>query len=157
MVRKGTFEDLDRILEIYSFAREFMRETGNPNQWKDSEPRAELIMSDLERGDMYVLCEAGVIHAVWAFIVGEDSTYGHIDGAWLSDEPYGTFHRVASDGTVHDVLTTAIENCGMSHLRIDTHKDNKVMQHVIEKNGFTRCGIIYLPDGDPRIAYEKDA
>ena len=29
------------------------------------------------------------------------------------------------------------------------------MQHLIEKNGFQRCGIIYVEDGSPRIAYEK--
>ncbi len=43
----------------------------------------------------------------------------------------------------------------MSNFRIDTHNDNKIMQHVIEKNGFIRCGIIYVKDGSPRIAYEK--
>ena len=42
-----------------------------------------------------------------------------------------------------------------THLRIDTHEDNLVMQHVLEKNGFTKCGIIYLESGDPRLAYEK--
>lgn len=40
------------------------------------------------------------------------------------------------------------------HLRIDTHEDNKVMQHVLEKYGFVRCGIVYVSDGSPRIAYE---
>ena len=40
------------------------------------------------------------------------------------------------------------------NLRIDTHDDNKKMQHLIEKNGFIRCGIIYVYDGSPRIAYQ---
>lgn len=38
---------------------------------------------------------------------------------------------------------------------IDTHKDNKITRHLIEKNGFAKCGIIYVADGSPRIAYEK--
>ena len=42
----------------------------------------------------------------------------------------------------------------ISHIRIDTHQDNKVMQHVVEKHGFRRRGIIYIADGSPRIAYE---
>ena len=41
------------------------------------------------------------------------------------------------------------------HLRIDTHEDNKVMQHLIEKNGFKKCGIVYVEDGTERFAYEK--
>lgn len=35
------------------------------------------------------------------------------------------------------------------------HKDNKITRHLIEKNGFAKCGIIYVADGSPRIAYEK--
>lgn len=38
-------------------------------------------------------------------------------------------------------------------LRADTHADNKVMQHLLEKNGFVRCGNITLADGTSRIAY----
>ena len=41
------------------------------------------------------------------------------------------------------------------HLRIDTHHDNAIMQHVILKNGFTRCGIIHIASGAERIAFEK--
>ena len=37
---------------------------------------------------------------------------------------------------------------------MDTHRDNAVMQHVMEKNGFKKCGIIYLLSGDPRVAYQ---
>lgn len=43
------------------------------------------------------------------------------------------------------------------NIRIDTHADNKTMQHLIEADGFTRCGIIYIADGTPRIAYQWTA
>ncbi len=78
------------------------------------------------------------------------------DGNWLSDEPYGTIHRIASDGTVSGVVKMAVEYCRKTilNLRIDTHEKNKTMQHVVEKIGFIRCGIIYLEDGSPRIAYQ---
>ena len=32
-----------------------------------------------------------------------------------------------------------------------------MMQHVLEKNGFVPCGIIYVEDGSPRIAYQTKA
>ena len=38
--------------------------------------------------------------------------------------------------------------------RIDTHRDNKIMQHNITKHSFTYCGIIYLLSGDERLAYQ---
>ena len=31
----------------------------------------------------------------------------------------------------------------------------EIMQHVIQKHGFTYCGIIYLLSGDERLAYQK--
>ena len=39
-------------------------------------------------------------------------------------------------------------------MRIDTHEDNKIMQHLIEKNGFSKRGIIFKDDGSPRVAFE---
>ena len=42
----------------------------------------------------------------------------------------------------------------ISNIRIDTHENNKTMQNALERIGFVRCGIIYLPNGDPRIAYQ---
>ena len=39
---------------------------------------------------------------------------------------------------------------------MDTHTDNVIMQNLLEKMGFKRCGIIYVvEDNYPRYAYEK--
>lgn len=155
-IRKATPQDLPRIREIYEMARQFMRKNGNHSQWgKGDEPEA-LIEEDIRQGNLYVLEEAS-IHAVFAFIIGEDSTYLEIEeGNWKSEEPYAAVHRVASDGTVQGVIGHVMDYCSaqVPHLRIDTHKDNKVMQHVLEKYGFVSCGIVHVRDGSPRIAYE---
>ena len=46
------------------------------------------------------------------------------------------------------------DQCG--HIRIDTHGDNKVMQGMLKKLGFTHCGTVYVEeDNDPRLAFEK--
>ena len=54
------------------------------------------------------------------------------------------------------VFRAAVEFCRgkCSHLRVDTHEDNKPMQHLAQKYGFSRRGIIYVEDGTPRIAYD---
>ena len=155
-IRKATPWDLPRIREIYEVARQFMRKNGNHSQWgKGDEPEA-LIEEDICQGNLYVL-EKADIHAVFAFIIGEDLTYLEIEeGNWKSEEPYAAVHRVASDGTVQGVLGHVMDYCSaqVPHIRIDTHTDNKVMQHVLEKYGFVSCGIVHVPDGSPRIAYE---
>ena len=156
MIRKAEKEDLPRIYEIYETARQFMRENGNHAQWGAGDRPEELLEDDISQGNLYVLEEAD-IHAVFAFIIGEDPTYLEIEeGSWKSEEPYAAVHRVASDGTVQGVLGHVMDYCSaqVPHLRIDTHTDNKVMQHVLEKYGFVSCGIVHVPDGSPRIAYE---
>ena len=156
MIRKAEKEDLPRIYEIYETARQFMRENGNHAQWGAGDRPEELLEDDISQGNLYVLEEAD-IHAVFAFIIGEDPTYLEIEeGNWKSEEPYAAVHRVASDGTVQGVLGHVMDYCSaqVPHLRIDTHTDNKVMQHVLEKYGFVSCGIVHVRDGSPRIAYE---
>lgn len=155
-IRLARKEDLSYILNIYAIARDFMVKTGNPNQWTGRYPSEDLLTGDIEKGNLYVVMDELDIHGVFAFIPGEDPTYRYIeDGAWHLDAPYAAIHRVAADGT-GGIFTAILHYCRgrCSHLRIDTHRDNRVMQHVLEKHGFLRCGIIYLESGDPRIAYD---
>lgn len=154
-IRVAKMEDLPRIEEIYAYARQFMENTGNPTQWGKTEPKVSQLKIDIGEEKLYVI-ESHGIHGVFFFTIGEDPTYARIeDGSWLSDEPYGTIHRIAGDGS-GGIVGTAVEfgKQKIRHLRIDTHHDNKVMQHVVEKLGFSRRGIIYVADGSPRIAYE---
>ncbi len=86
---------------------------------------------------------------------GQTPTYAAIeDGQWLDDTlPYGTVHRLASAGK-HKGVASAVLDWSMEHcqsLRADTHADNKIMQHLLEKNGFTRCGVIHVADGSPAL------
>ena len=157
-IRKTQPEDLKRVLELYSIARDFMKKTGNPNQWGDSHPAESLIRQDIARGEGYVIEAEGEIEAAFMFRIGEDPTYRVIeDGEWIKEGPYGVIHRMASSGRKKGMTAECIQWCfdQCGNLRCDTHQDNKVMQHVLEKNGFSRCGIIYLENGDPRIAYQK--
>lgn len=157
VVRRAEEKDLPGILLIYAAARRFMRDHGNPGQWTGGYPQAELLHSDLEKGALMVVLENNIIRGVFYFAVEEDPTYHRIDdGSWLSDASYGVIHRIASDGSGGIFAAAlAFAESQIKHLRIDTHHDNSVMQHVVEKNGFQRRGIIYVADGSPRIAYEK--
>lgn len=156
-IRTAQEEDLSQILEIYAYAREFMAANGNPHQWGKTNPPRETLEADIAGGKLYAAQNGGKICGVFFFSVGEDPTYRKIyNGKWLSDAPYGTIHRIASNGS-GGLFKACVDFCKTQcpHLRIDTHADNKIMQHVIEKAGFQRCGIIYIADGTPRIAYER--
>lgn len=158
-IRHARIDELDQIMNIYVHAKKFMDEHGNEKQWAGSNGvTPEKISKMISDDTLYVGEEDGILHFVFAYIQGEDPTYKVItDGAWINDNYYGTIHRLASNGTTKGVVNIvtkwALER--LSSLRIDTHHDNVVMQNALAKEGFTRCGIIYLENGDPRIAYQK--
>lgn len=154
-IRNAELADLKRIEEIYQYARDFMEKNGNPKQWGKTEPPVDVLIQDIERRHLFVVEALDQIHGVFYFYVGEDPTYGYIEGKWCSDAPYGTIHRIAGDGS-GGILKTAVAfaKTKINHLRIDTHEDNHIMQRAILRQGFHRCGIIYVADGTPRIAYE---
>ena len=159
-IRKATELDVSCVLDIYASARRFMRETGNPNQWAGVYPAPEDVQSDIELSHLYVCTEDNEILGVFCFFEGEDATYLHIfDGSWLNDAPYGVIHRIAVSSAAHGkgVARAAFDYCYSlcKNIRIDTHRDNLPMQKALEKNGFVRCGIIYLENGDERIAFQK--
>lgn len=157
MIRLAAEEDLDTIMEIYAIARRYMAENGNATQWADSYPDRELLMRDIQSEQLFVYVENHKIHGVFAFIIGPDATYSRIEnGAWKNENLYGTIHRLASDGMIKGVFGRCVKFCKqkISNLRVDTHNDNHTMQHLIEKNGFEKCGIIYVQNGTPRIAYQ---
>ena len=157
-IRKATYNDLEDIMAIYERARKFMAETGNPTQWGSGYPKRSLIEQDIKDGVFYVCVSGGRIEAVFALIGGIDPTYVKIyDGAWINDESYWTIHRMASSGRLQGMTAACIGWCFKKYgnLRADTHDDNKIMQHLLEKNGFEKCGRIFTHDGTPRIAYQK--
>lgn len=161
-IRHTRQEDLTRVMEIYARARDFMARQGNPRQWGATHwPPEELIRRDIREGRSYACTSSGQVAGVFFFDQGEniEPLYAEIqEGAWLAGGPYGVVHRMAGDGVTKGVgafcLAWALEQCG--HLRVDTHRDNLVMQNLLAKEGFTYCGIIHVDvDPDPRLAYEK--
>ena len=156
-VRPAAPCDLPEIMKIYEAARSYMKASGNGGQWGDVYPPRDLIAEDIREGRCFAVCSRAEIHGVFALCEGADPTYQVIyDGAWLNDEPYITVHRIAGDGKVKGVFDSAAEYCrGLSDdIRIDTHENNKTMQHLVEKNGFVKCGTIITHNGTPRIAYQ---
>lgn len=156
-IRKSTVEDIDSIMRIFASAKKFMDAQGNKTQWENGYPNEELLRADIQSGNNYVITENGAAAGTFSFIIGEDPTYKVIkNGSWHYDMPYGTIHRLASNGTVRGISKACFEYCleQTDYLRIDTHKDNISMRTAIEKFGFLQCGNIYVRNGSERIAYD---
>ena len=159
MIRKATYEDLPVLMEIFRNARGIMRSSGNLHQWNDGYPSEEIVRQDIDAGHCVVLCSQGRVIATMAFIPGPDPTYARIyDGKWLSDSPYHVIHRIAVSEPGHNAARTLLDWAfeHASSIRIDTHRDNVIMHHVLSGYGFVYCGTILLSNGDPREAYQMD-
>lgn len=158
LIRHTQQSDFKVLKEIYANAREFMKKNGNPNQWRDFWPDDEIIQEDISVGRSYVVVEKEKIYAVFAYIEGVDKTYLKIEkGTWISNEPYGTIHRLASTMEEKGIFSIIISWLDQKHinLRADTHSDNLPMQKQLLKNGFIYCGIIQCVEGGDRLAFER--
>ncbi len=152
--------DFEQVMKIYKYAQDYMIMSGNCRQWGHFYPDAVLIKSDICQNACKVIYDENGIHGVFALFESPEPTYKHIEnGNWLNDEPYIIIHRLAGDGQVHGLFQCAISYCKSvsRNIRVDTHADNLIMQKLIEKSGFTKCGIIHVTDGTPRIAYHWTA
>lgn len=158
-IRHACEADLPAVMSVIEAGKGIMRASGNMLQWNDGYPSQSVILADMEASNGYVVEEDGAIVAYFALIASPEPTYNAIyGGEWLDDEkPYHVIHRIASTPESHGVFDSIMDYSFSvdGNIRIDTHRDNTIMQHNILKHGFSYCGIIYLLSGDERLAYQK--
>ena len=156
--RQATERDTEACLAIYASARKFMIQNGNPTQWAGEYPGRVDIEEDLKIGQAFVVEDAGEVVGVCHFHVGSDPTYEKIEeGEWLNNDEFGVIHRIAVKEHSKGVARFIYEECFrvIPNIKIDTHEDNLPMKRSLEKAGFKYCGIIYVLDHEPRVAYQK--
>ena len=146
-------------MHVFEQAKGIMRADGNLNQWAGDYPSLAAVEADIECQGSFVVEDDGIVVAYFACLPSPELTYAEIfDGAWLEDsKPYHVIHRIGSLPQVHGIFRSIIDFCieRDPNIRIDTHRDNKIMQHLLLHNGFAYCGIIYLASGDERLAYQR--
>ena len=166
-LRHTQVSNLPAIMAIVADAQADFRARGI-DQWQNGYPNEAAIRDDIARGESYVVCnEAGDVVATAMITFVPDPNYSIVyGGEWLLKESshYATIHRIAVSiaergAGIADFIVRKVEQMcrrrGADSLRIDTHRDNRAMQRVAEKNGMTLCGVIHLADGAERLAYEK--
>lgn len=157
-VRDAEMDEVPRILELVAHSRSIMRANGNDVQW-EGYPGADLIGSDIGRGIGHVIELDGRPVGYFALLLDPEPTYAVIeDGQWLDDStPYGTIHRLACAEGVHGIAHCAFawSEARCASVRVDTHLKNHIMLHIFAREGYCRCGRMYMGDGTPREVYQK--
>ncbi|EKB58594.1 hypothetical protein [Falseniella ignava] len=158
-LRPAKLSDLWDIMEIIDYAKSLQRDQGNLNQWGENYPLKQHIESDIERGESYVVVstdknEKPYLVGTYCLMNQPEPSYATIEGSWLSTAPYVTVHRMASRqrGTGRFIIESLKQN--FSNIRIDTHRDNTAMLHLLSSSGFEYCGTIQLINGGgERLAF----
>ena len=166
-IRKANSKDMEALLELFDEARGTIANLGI-DQWQNGYPSREVVEEDLAKERSFVFDVEGAVRGTFVLIEDGEVLYDKIyDGHWKSGDDssdYIAIHRVAvsvcmrGQGVSTAMISYAAKRAlelGRSALRIDTHEGNVVMRRMLEKHGFEYCGIIYLANGDPRVAYEK--
>ena len=162
--RKTNINDLPEVMKIIREAQSYFKEQGI-DQWQNNYPNEEVIKNDIKNNHSYVLVKDGKIAATTVASFNGEKTYDNIyEGKWLSEDKYIVIHRVAVASDLKGIglateLMKNVEKLALQNnvysIKGDTHEDNKSMQRMFEKNGFVKCGVIYLEDKNKRIAFEK--
>jgi len=160
-IKRARPSDIDLILEIIDQARLIMRENGNMTQWADGYPSRETIFEDINNNHGFLCTNDGGVVGYFCLMVGDnpDANYNVIEaGQWLDDKPYGVIHRLASGRKAKGIAQAAFDFAftQIGNIRVDTHHDNVPMQRFLKKHDFAYCGIIYVSDGTPRDAFQKN-
>lgn len=163
MIRLASVNDVEKIIKIIDQAKAYLKSKGI-DQWQHGYPNEIDVVEDINNGHGFVLDIDGVVGYA-AIIYGHDENYDYIeDGNWLNDDEYGVIHRICIDdslkgkGLASEFFEFAKDIALKKHiynLRVDTHPENMSMQRLITKNGFTKCGIVYMYDKTSRYAYQK--
>lgn len=164
--RRATYDDLSGILTVIKDAQEYLRYQGI-DQWQDGFPNETTILEDIRNHISFVYVEEDQIIGYMALNLGVEVSYHKIyDGKFrCNTHSYLTIHRTAitqshrgrglSSKMFQLAQQIAVDN-GMESIRIDTHRDNKLMQHLAMKHGFEYCGVILLQrSNSERFVYER--
>lgn len=160
-------EHLDEMCHITNQAKAQLKSLGL-DQWQKGYPSKSVWENDIAANGAWLALEEHTVLGVFAFQTTPDPSYFEIDGAWLTDTPYASMHRVCvadhskGKGVAGQMFAFGgqmAKQMGFRSIRIDTHPGNQPMQRALTKAGFLPCGTITLKGGcehgDARIAFEK--
>lgn len=162
ILRLAEFSDKKAIEKIYDDGSKSLHAMG-VDQWQGSyKPNLSNMQELLNKEELFVLEDK--VPVATAILQTYDSDYEDIRGEYLYGKKYLSIHRFAVAGNhrnkgyarklLNKIEDLAVE-MGLNVLRIDTHKDNYKMQHILRSCGFRFAGVIYFKGKLPRDSFEK--
>lgn len=166
--RAAAEEDMPDIERIVGDARRGLRRF-HIDQWQGSYPSREDFLTDIRRGECFVVLHGGEVAGFFTLSLREEECYASItDGKWTEGMAYCVVHRAAVSAKYRGTgmsryLMKCVEQQAAALerrcIRADTHRKNKPMQTLLRECGYRYRGNVTVdsePGHDPaRQAFEK--
>ncbi len=162
VLREAKPEDIETILAIVAQCQSLMAQRGI-DQWQDGYPNRAVIAEDITHKRGYILACDQQVAAYAALAFDGEPAYDALEGGeWLQQGSYVTVHRMCVSDRFRgrklgehyfQQIAELASQRGFQALRVDTHPDNRVMLGLLERIGFSYCGIVYY--NALRVAFEK--
>lgn len=162
-LRQAKAQEVEQCYQCIEDARAYQRFQGFV-QWDSTYPTQQTILDDIAQNIGYAFVDEEGIVGYCGIIFGDELAYHEIEDAWKTERPYAVLHRLAFSnraggrGLSKEAFDLIKELClsrQIDAIRADTQGENKLMQHVLEREGFSYCGLIQF-GGGPKLAYEWD-
>lgn len=162
-IRPALIQDLPEIKLLTESCAVDMQEKGI-FQWNEHYPSLERLKDDIDRQELYLQEEKGVILGVIVITAHMDDEY--IPIKWLTENKNNLYiHRLATLPSVWgegygqklmDFAEDFSRKNGFDSVRLDTFSQNKRNQRFYERRGYQRLGVIFFPkqSKDPFHCYE---
>lgn len=166
--RAAAEEDMPDIERIVGDARRGLRRF-HIDQWQGSYPSREDFLTDIRRGECFVVLHGGEVAGFFTLSLREEECYASItDGKWTEGMAYCVVHRASVAAKYRGTgmsryLMKCVEQQAAALerrcIRADTHRKNKPMQTLLRECGYRYRGNVTVdsePGHDPaRQAFEK--
>lgn len=166
--RAAAEEDMPDIERIVGDARRGLRRF-HIDQWQGGYPSREDFLTDIRRGECFVVLHGGEVAGFFTLSLREEECYASItDGKWTEGMAYCVVHRAAVAAKYRGTgmsryLMKCVEQQAAAFerrcIRADTHRKNKPMQTLLRECGYRYRGNVTVdsePGHDPaRQAFEK--
>lgn len=154
-------EEAKMCLSFIEDAKAFQREQGIV-QWTEDYPNIETVLRDIELLRGYTITDDGVPFGYVCVDFGGEKSYDRVDGEWKTSGKYGVIHRLAfgkesrgkgATKAVFELIRKLCRNESAVSIRVDTGSENKLVQHIFEREGFEKIGTLTWP-GQLNFVYE---
>lgn len=162
-LRLVKLEEVQIAMDIINTAKTHLKAQGI-DQWQTGYPNYNCIKNDIEFGKGYFVVDNGTILGYLCVDYDGEPAYEKMQGEWNTSEHYVVVHRMAFtdhargkgiSSIAFQLVEELSKKKGISSFRVDTDAGNKKMQHILQKNGFSYCGIIWF-DNSEKIAFDKN-